>query len=95
MTTNFKDFVKNTADQMRHYDKDDPECIMKLVREAIAFYEMKSREEIEDTRLGKSRFLYIYSMAEENLLTKIVEISKGSSDFDIEHVYEGRVIREY
>lgn len=68
----------------------------KVIRKAIHFYHLKSYEEVEETHLGSVRFLHVHSMMEENMLSKIVAVTRnGTTDLDIEGVYEGYVVREY
>ena len=96
MNSNLQDFVKNTVGGMDNFDEKNLECIKEVVTEAIDFYKLKSYEEVEESQLGKIRFLHIHSIMEENLLSKIAEISMGiNKGYYIEDVYEGRVIREY
>lgn len=96
MSSNLKDFVKMTVAGMDNFNEKNLECIKEVVTEAIDFYKLKSYEEVEESRLGKIKFLHINSIMEENLLSKIAEISMGiDQGYYIEDVYEGRVIREY
>ncbi|MDG4657299.1 DUF6407 family protein [Ectobacillus antri] len=96
MSTNLENFVKQTIAEIDNYDKEHLKCIRQVVAKAIDFYKFKSYERMEETVQGLVPFIYIYSMAEENLLSKIAGFAAGSDrDFDIEEVYEGRVIREY
>lgn len=96
MNSNLQDFVKNTVDGMDNFDEKNLECIKEIVTEAIDFYKLKSYEEVEESQLGKIRFLHIHSIMEENLLSKIAEIAMGiDNGYYIEDVYEGHVIREY
>ena len=96
MNSNLQDFVRTTVDRMDNFDEKNLECIKEVVVEAIDFYKLKSFEEVEESQLGKIKFLHIHSIVEENLLSKIAEISMGlDQGYYIEDVYEGRVIREY
>ncbi|MFD1738024.1 DUF6407 family protein [Bacillus salitolerans] len=96
MNSNFKDFVKKTTEEMDYFDHNDLDCFKELVTEAIGFYKLKSYEETEDTKAGNMKYLYVHSMAEENLLSKIIELAITSNkSFGVEDVYEGRIIREY
>ncbi|NLP52501.1 DUF6407 family protein [Bacillus sp. RO1] len=96
MSANLKDFVQNTLKDMGHFDKKNTECMKELVREAIYFYKLNSYEEDEETNEGTMKYLYIHSMMEENLLSKVVGLSMGiDRGFDLEEVYQGCVIREY
>lgn len=68
----------------------------KVIRKAIDVYNLKSYEEAEETHFGIIQFLHIHSIMEENILSKIVGVSRNSkTELDIEVVYEGHVIRDY
>ncbi|TYS09400.1 hypothetical protein FZC70_09775 [Bacillus subtilis] len=96
MGTNITDFVTKTIEEMSSFDRDNRECMKKVIRNAIDFYHLKSYEEVEETHLGSVRFLHVHSMMEENMLSKmIVVLRNGKTDVDIEGVYEGHVVREY
>jgi hypothetical protein len=96
MDSNLTVFVIETIEEINMFDCENMECIKKVIRKAIDFYNLKSYEEVEETHLGSIRFLHIHSIMEENILTKIVEVSRNSkTELDIEGVYEGHVIREY
>ncbi|OIR60203.1 hypothetical protein BLL41_16940 [Bacillus sp. FMQ74] len=96
MDSNLTDFVTKTIEDMNSFDRENTECMKKVIRKAIDFYHLKSYEEVEETRLGSIRFLHIHSIMEENMLSKmIVVIRNGNTDLDIEGVYEGHVVREY
>ncbi|MGQ9010526.1 DUF6407 family protein [Bacillus stercoris] len=96
MDSNLTDFVTKTIEDMNSFDRENTECMKKVIRKAIDFYHLKSYEEVEETHLGSIRFLHIHSIMEENMLSKmIVVIRNGNTDLDIEGVYEGHVVREY
>ena len=96
MRTSLKDFVQNTVKAIDHFDKNNMDCIKNIVREAINFYKLNSYKEVEETNEGTRRFLYIHSMMEENLLSKVVELSVGiDRDIFLEEVYQSFVIRQY
>ncbi len=59
-----------------------------FIREALDFYQMKSHIEQE-----KEPHLYLDSIAEENMLTRLVEATGEYAD--IESAFEGRVTRNY
>lgn len=93
---NLIDFVTEAMGEISDFDYRNMECIKKVVRKAIDVYQLNSYEEMEETKLGTIRFLHIHSIIEENLLSKIVEISINSeTELNIEGVYEGHVIRDY
>ncbi|QIW78548.1 DUF6407 family protein [Bacillus tequilensis] len=96
MQSNLTDFVTKTIEEMSPFDRENMECLKKVMRKAIDYYHLKSYEEVEKTDLESVRFLHIHSMMEENMLSKmIVVLRNGKTDLDIEGVYEGHVIREY
>ncbi|MGG0777242.1 DUF6407 family protein [Bacillus rugosus] len=96
MGVNLPDFVTKTIEEMSQFDRDNMECVKKVIRKAIDFYHLKSYEEVEETHLGSVRFLHVHSMMEENMLSKMIVVSRnGKTDLDIEGVYEGHVVREY
>ncbi|MBM7578098.1 hypothetical protein JOD21_000755 [Jeotgalibacillus terrae] len=63
-----------------------------FIKEALTFYQMKSHIEIEDPSKNDS-LLYLSSIAEENMLSRLVEATGAYED--IESAFEGRVIRNY
>ncbi|KUP37936.1 DUF6407 family protein [Bacillus halotolerans] len=96
MGVSITDFVTKTIEEMSSFDRENMECMKKVIRKAIHFYHLKSYEEVEETQLGSVRFLHVHSMMEENMLSKIVVVTRnGTTDLDIEGVYEGFVVREY
>ncbi|MDG0767383.1 DUF6407 family protein [Bacillus halotolerans] len=96
MGASITDFVTKTIEEMTLFDRENMECMKKVIRKAIHFYHLKSYEEVEETHLGSVRFLHVHSMMEENMLSKIVAVTRnGTTDLDIEGVYEGFVVREY
>ncbi|WP_226682949.1 DUF6407 family protein [Sutcliffiella horikoshii] len=96
MSTSLKDFVQSTVKAIEHFDQNNIDCIKNVVREAINFYKLNSYEEVEETNEGTRRYLYIHSMMEENLLSKVVELSVGTDrDLYLEEVYQSFVIRQY
>ncbi|MCO4852169.1 DUF6407 family protein [Bacillus vallismortis] len=96
MASNITDFVTKTIEEMSPFDRENMECIKKIIRKAIDYYHLQSYEEVEETHVGSLRFLHIYSMMEENMLSKMVVVTRnGEIDLGIEDVYEGYVVREY
>ncbi|MEI1419912.1 DUF6407 family protein [Bacillus cabrialesii] len=96
MESNLIDFVTKTIEEMSAFDRENMECLKKVTRKAIDFYHLKSYEEVEETHLGSVRFLHIHSIMEENMLSKMIVVSRnGKTDLDIEDVYAGHVVREY
>lgn len=96
MNKSLPDFVKETIIQLENFDDGNLECIQEVVRKAIDFYKLKSREEVQETDLGEIRLLHLISVIEENLLSKIIEQSiLGDNDLNIEALYKGHIIRYY
>ncbi|MED1121092.1 DUF6407 family protein [Bacillus atrophaeus] len=96
MGANLTDFVTKTIEEMSQFDRENMECLKKIIRKAIDFYHLKSYEEVEETHLGSVRFLHVHSIMEENMLSKMIVVSRYcKTDLDIEGVYEGHVVREY
>ncbi|MCY7894809.1 DUF6407 family protein [Bacillus vallismortis] len=96
MASNVTDFVTKTIEEMSPFDRENMKDMKKIIRKAIDYYHMQSYEEVEETHLGSIRFLLIHSMMEENMLSKMVVVTRnGKTDLVIEDVYEGYVVREY
>ena len=67
--------------------------IQDLVQSAIDYYDLKSFIQLNIAE--EKKVLHIVSMAEENILTKIVQIAIGNEDITVEFVFEGYVIRRH
>ncbi|WP_096199793.1 DUF6407 family protein [Bacillus sp. FJAT-45350] len=91
----FTEFVEDTIDNMKDFDSNDLNCIRESIRNAIHYYDLKSN--VEETEAGRVEVLYITSMAEENMLLKIVElaVSGNVEQINLESVYESRVVRSH
>ncbi|MFB1083038.1 DUF6407 family protein [Jeotgalibacillus sp. JSM ZJ347] len=63
-----------------------------FIKEVLDFYEMRSQIEHEGNSENEPH-LYLNSMIEENMLTRLVE-STGEYT-DIESAFNGRVVRNY
>lgn len=95
MLKSLNDFV-NEAVINDFKEEDDIEALKDLVRKAVQYFNLKSREEVELTEAGIVRVLHLVSIIEENLLSKVVELSlKDGHHLSVEGVYEGQVIRYY
>ncbi|MFE8699645.1 DUF6407 family protein [Cytobacillus sp. FJAT-54145] len=90
MKISFSEFVKDFNSRVEI----NLDHLKKLVRSAIDYYELKSIEKLEETANGKVETLYIASMAEENILSRIVGIATGE-DISIEEVYDGYIVRKH
>lgn len=94
MSKSLNDFVNEAINN--DFKEDDIEAMKDLVRKAVQYFNLKSREEAELTETGFIRVLHLASIIEENLLSKIIELSlKDDSHLSVEEVYEGKVIRYY
>ncbi|MFN7249480.1 MAG: DUF6407 family protein [Anaerobacillus sp.] len=96
MSKSLNDFVNEAITNTNEFKEDDIEALKDLVRKAVQYFNLKSREEAELTEVGIVRVLHLASIIEENLLSKVVELSlKGGQHLSVEGVYEGQVIRYY
>ncbi|QOY36592.1 DUF6407 family protein [Anaerobacillus isosaccharinicus] len=94
MSKSLNDFVDETIKY--DFKEDDVEAMKDIVRKAVQYFNLKSREEAELIETGFIRVLHLASIIEENLLSKIIELSlKSDSHLSVEEVYEGKVIRKY
>ncbi|MDG5785973.1 DUF6407 family protein [Evansella sp. AB-P1] len=93
---NLQDFVNETINEIENFDTKNEECIKEVVRKAIVFYKLHSYEEIEETDEGTICLIYLHSIIEENLLSKIVAFAIDSDvHLDVEGLYQGKVIRNF
>jgi hypothetical protein len=94
MSNSLNDFVNQAV--TKDFKESDNEALKGLVRKAVQYFNLKSREETELTEAGIERVLHLASIIEENLLSRIIELSlKGDCHLRVEGVYEGKVIRYY
>ncbi|WP_088103288.1 DUF6407 family protein [Halalkalibacter urbisdiaboli] len=85
---------KTIVDFVNNITADNPLSITEVIKVAIDYYRLNSTEKVERTETGEVKILYIASMAEENMLTKIVTLIAGE-DADIESAYNGCIVRAY
>ncbi|OLO25244.1 hypothetical protein BTR23_25115 [Alkalihalophilus pseudofirmus] len=96
MKKNIDQFVRETISHTKHFDINNINHIKEVVRYALSYYELKSYVEIENIEIGTIEYLYLHSMAEENLLSKVVQQSLNSNkSYSIEDIYQGYVIRRH
>ncbi|KUP08933.1 hypothetical protein Q75_01915 [Bacillus coahuilensis p1.1.43] len=97
MKQNLHDFVKErlTAIPLDENNRNEMESFQQMIRDAIDYYGLNSYEEVEVMRSKKVHFIYIHSIIEETLLSKVAQIALSDEHANIENVYAGRVIREY
>lgn len=69
--------------------------IQEQVKKAINYYKLNSEDIIEQGGDRPVRTLYIASIAEENMLTKFVQILTNNENITIESVYDGSIIRRH
>ena len=92
MPKSLEEFVNGKLTEKEEVESHHIKFIQDVIRSAIDFYNLHSYEEVE----GADCFLYIYSMAEENLLGKIIELCHdGKEELSLEEVYKGQIIRKY
>ncbi|MEB1809300.1 MAG: DUF6407 family protein [Bacillaceae bacterium] len=96
MKKHIDQFVRETTSRMTEFNVKNNDHLKKVIREALAYYEMKSHEEVEETEQGTIEYLYIHSMIEENLLSKVItQTINDDFDHSIEEIYQGYVIRRH
>ncbi|WP_246939525.1 DUF6407 family protein [Bacillus pinisoli] len=96
MSMSLHDFIQQQIEMIQGFDSSNNQNIQEVVRKTIKHYQLKSFEELEESSNGTLIYLYIHSMAEENILNRVVTLSTNmNSDMSVEAVYEGKVIRQY
>ncbi|MDT8859678.1 DUF6407 family protein [Alkalihalobacillus sp. MEB130] len=91
----FEDFVQDQIKKIEQFDCSKSE-IKTIIKSAIQYYDLKSEEIIDETESGAAGVLYLASMAEENILTKIVYLSSGNKTGNsLEQVYNSRIVRKH
>lgn len=87
----FTHFVNDvTKGRMNFQTRENMQDFIQL---AIEHYELKSF--IKFNILESKKVLYIASIAEENTLTKLVQLAMDDENVTIESVFEGYVIRRH
>ncbi|WP_078553645.1 DUF6407 family protein [Bacillus alkalicellulosilyticus] len=93
---NIQQFVKDSIETITSYQSDNKENVKHIVKSALKTFPLKSHEQTEVVANQEVVIIYLHSIMEENILTKIVqEASENMENLDIEALYEGRVIRNY
>ncbi|WP_456275345.1 DUF6407 family protein [Bacillus sp. AK128] len=93
---NFEEFISQYSKKFKNIDPSNLDLIKELVNLAIDSFKLKSFVEVEVVNNQENSFLYVHSMAEENSLSKIVQLAIGDgSDLSIEEVFRGQIIRQY
>ncbi|GAE35496.1 DUF6407 family protein [Halalkalibacter akibai] len=91
----FTEFVKETKQSLKEFDPNNDQHIKDIVRKAIQYYDLQSTEKVEDPEKSVET-LYVASMIEENILSKITELASENSELDsIEALYNGFIIRKH
>ncbi|MCT8136879.1 hypothetical protein H1D32_03380 [Anaerobacillus sp. CMMVII] len=85
-------FVQDTIESMKDFDPNNRDCLKKVIRIAIDDFKFSSQEKVEE--LNGQEVLYIASVVEENLLSKIATLA-NEEEVSVEAVYEGHVVRKY
>ncbi|MBM7663091.1 hypothetical protein JOC85_003917 [Bacillus mesophilus] len=93
---NLEDFIKEYKGSIKNFNPSNIEHLRSMITSGVDSFNLKSFEEVEDIEGEDRSFLYVHSMAEENLLTKMIQLSfDHNSELTIEDVYQGRIIRQY
>ncbi|ARK29782.1 DUF6407 family protein [Halalkalibacter krulwichiae] len=96
MTTHLQAFVVDAKRQIKGFDEQNVECIREIVRKSMAFYQMKSYEEVEETQFGRVHSLHLHSMMEENVLAKVVKLAMNQEEgLSLEELYNSHISRHY
>lgn len=91
----FADFVQDTVVQIKDFQQKNPACLKQIIREAIAYYQLKTVVKLEETKTGEQEVIYLASAAEETILTKIIEIASNDDEISLEALYNSQVIRRH
>lgn len=83
-------FVQEASKSLPNFDPKNDNIIKELIVKAIEYYQLQ-------TVVGEEmKVIYINSMAEENILSRLVELTRGEgSEMSIESLYEGCIVRNY
>jgi hypothetical protein len=93
---NLDGFIREQKGKLENFNPSSLAHLRNMVTLGIDSFKLKSYEEVEKINHEETRFLYVNSMAEENLLTKMIQLSfEHESELTIEDVYKGRIIRKY
>lgn len=87
-------FVQATIQQMDAFQKENKDHLKKLLTLGINQFQFKSSVKKETIPSGNYEVLYLASMAEENLLVKILELAT-EKEVDIEEIFEGNIVRRH
>ncbi|APH06178.1 DUF6407 family protein [Bacillus weihaiensis] len=88
----FEEFVRMTIESLDTFNPKSMKDQKIILKEAIHQYKLKSNVTLE---AGKE-VLYLYSMAEENMLNRISELASSSFEVgNVEELFEGAVVRRY
>ncbi|ADU28816.1 DUF6407 family protein [Evansella cellulosilytica] len=90
------EFVINVTKDRETFNSSDMEQIKEILRLAMSYYELRSKEVNELHEGNHSSVLYLDSIMEENILLKVVEIASHSDDqLSLEQIYESKVVRRH
>ncbi len=84
------EFAKEATTNIAQFHPRNTEHLKELIRLAIEQFQMKSVEKVEQG----STYLYLTSMAEENILSKILELATGE-EMNLEDIYNSQIIRRH
>ena len=89
-------FTEEALLHLNIFDAANMSCVKEVIKLAITYYELKSEERVELVEGRNIEVLYLHSMMEENILTKVVELTTGKKDeITIEAVYNGSIVRKH
>ncbi|WP_273122948.1 DUF6407 family protein [Metabacillus sp. HB246100] len=88
----FEEFVRMTIEGLDTFNPKSMEDQKNILKEAIRQYKLKSNVTLE---AGKE-VLYLYSMAEENMLNRISTLASSSfEEGNVEELFNSAVVRRY
>ncbi|MBB6454919.1 Na+/phosphate symporter [Salirhabdus euzebyi] len=94
--SSFDQFVQQRILEKKNYNSHNYQDIKDIIKQGIHYYQLNSAEKLHDTEEGKKEVLYIHSMMEENILSKIATLaSNNDGEINIEAIYEGYIVRNY
>ncbi|GAE27834.1 hypothetical protein JCM9140_3995 [Halalkalibacter wakoensis JCM 9140] len=90
-----KVFSDELSKKLRLKGEMDDFVLRKVIREAITYYQLKTFAKVENDGSEDREVLYIASIAEENMLLKLVELLSEDEEKSMEMIYDSRVVRRH
>ncbi|RXJ00351.1 hypothetical protein DS745_12530 [Anaerobacillus alkaliphilus] len=87
---NLSEFVQVATKNIVQFNPHNMDHLKELTRLAIDQFQLKSIVKKEEG----SEYLYLASMAEENILAKILELASGK-EISLEAIYNSQIIRKH